>query len=87
MHGRACSVAKLHLTLCDPKDCFLPGSSIHGISQVRILEWVAIFFSRGQTPISCLAEGFFTTEPPGKQIDYSIVKTYFFVCIEKQKDL
>ena len=59
-------------TLCDPKD---PDSSIHGISQVRILEWVAISFSRDQTPISCLAGGFFTTEPPGKQIDYSVVKT------------
>ena len=75
MNVRACSVAKLRPTLCDPKDCCLPGSSIRGISQVRILEWAAISFSRDQTPISCLAGGFFTTEPPGKQIDYSIVKT------------
>ena len=34
------------LSLCDPIDCSLPGSSIHGIFQVRILEWVAIAFSR-----------------------------------------
>ena len=34
-------------TLCDPMDCSLPGSSVHGISQARILEWVAISFSRG----------------------------------------
>ena len=34
-------------TLYDPVDCSLPGSSIHGISQARILEWVAISFSRG----------------------------------------
>ena len=34
------------LTLCDPKDCSLPGSSVHGILQARILEWVAISFSR-----------------------------------------
>ena len=34
------------LTLYDPMDCSLPGSSVHGISQARILEWVAIFFSR-----------------------------------------
>ena len=34
------------LTLCDPMDCSPPGSSVHGISQVRLLEWVAISFSR-----------------------------------------
>ena len=34
-------------TLCDPMDCSLPGSSVHGILQMRILEWVAIPFSRG----------------------------------------
>ena len=33
-------------TLCDPMDCSLPGSSVHGIFQARILEWVAISFSR-----------------------------------------
>ena len=32
-------------TLCDPMDCHLPGSSIHGIFQARVLEWVAIAFS------------------------------------------
>jgi len=40
--------------LCDPVDCSLPGSSIHGIHQARILEWVAISFSRGpSTPRDC----------------------------------
>ena len=34
-------------TLCDPMDCTLPGSSVHGILQGRILEWVAISFSKG----------------------------------------
>ena len=34
------------LTLCDPLDCRPPGSSVHGISQARILEWVAVSFSR-----------------------------------------
>ena len=34
------------LTLCDPMDCSLPGSSVHGILQVRILEWFAGPFSR-----------------------------------------
>ena len=42
-------VAQLCLTLCDPMDCSLPGSSIHGIFQARILEWVAISFSRGSS--------------------------------------
>ena len=40
-------VAPLCLTLCDPVDCSPPSSSVHGISQARILEWVAISFSRG----------------------------------------
>ena len=40
-------VAQSYLTLCDPMDCSLPGSSVHGIFQARILEWVAISFSRG----------------------------------------
>ena len=40
-------VAQSCLTLCDPMDCSLPGSSVHGILQARILEWVA--FSRGSS--------------------------------------
>ena len=42
-------VAQLCLTLCDPMDSSPPGSSDHGISQARILEWVAISFSRGSS--------------------------------------
>ena len=37
-------VAQSCLTLCDPMDCSSPGSSVHGILQARILEWVAISF-------------------------------------------
>ena len=37
------------LTLCDPMDSSLPGSSVHGILQVRILAWVAIAFSKGSS--------------------------------------
>ena len=54
-------VAQSCPTLCYPVDCSLPGSSIHGILQARILEWVAISFSRGssqprdQTQVSCIA--------------------------------
>ena len=62
-------------TLCNPQGCSPPGSLVHGMSQARILEWVAISFSggsswpRGWTRISCvscLAGGFFTTELPRK---------------------
>ena len=42
-------VAQSCLTLCDPMDCSLPGSSLHGILQARVLEWVAIAFSRGSS--------------------------------------
>ena len=38
---------QLCLTLCNPMDLSLPGSSVHGISQARILEWVAMPSSRG----------------------------------------
>ena len=53
-------VAKSCLTLCNPMDCSLPGSSVHGISQARIQKWVAISFSRGSsqprdwTHVSCI---------------------------------
>ena len=39
-------VTQLCPILCDPMDCSLPGSSVHGIFQARVLEWVAISFSR-----------------------------------------
>ena len=43
-------VAQSCLTLCDPEDCSLPGSSVHGILQAKILELVAISFSRVSSP-------------------------------------
>ena len=43
------SVAQSCPTLCDPRDCSPLGSSVHGILQARILEWVAISFSRGSS--------------------------------------
>ena len=68
-------VAKLYPTLLWPNWTVAPpGSSVHGIFQARTLEWVAISFSRGSswprdwTHVSCIAGGFFTTEPPGKPI-------------------
>ena len=44
--GSECLVAQSCPTLCDPMDCSLPGSSVQGIFQARVLEWVAISFSR-----------------------------------------
>ena len=43
-------VAQSCLTLYDPVDCSPPGASVHGILQARVLEWVAISFSRGSSP-------------------------------------
>ena len=60
------------LTLCNSMDCGPPGSSVHGILQARILEWVAISFSRdlpdpGFKPGSlALQADFLLTEPQGK---------------------
>ena len=47
MKNTVVKVTQLCLTLCDPMDCSLPGSSVNAILQARILEWVAIPFSRG----------------------------------------
>ena len=44
-----CSVTQSCLTLCDSMDCSLPDSSVHGISQARILEWDPISYSRGSS--------------------------------------
>ena len=72
MHCCCCLVAKSCPILCHPMDCSPPGSSVHGILQARILEWVAILFSRRSSqpriePRSpALAGGFFTTELSGK---------------------
>ena len=52
-------ITQSYLTLCDPMDCSLPGSSIHGISQARVLEWGAIAFS--------------ATYSTGNQTQYSVI--------------
>ena len=60
-HPQSCT------TLCIPMDCSLPGSSVHGIFQARILEWVTFPFSRGcsqsrdRTQVSGTAGEFFTS--------------------------
>ena len=69
------SVAQLCPTLCSPMNCSPSGSSVHGIFQARILEWVAISLSRGlpdpgihatSRAAPALAGRFFTTGPPGR---------------------
>ena len=51
MNVYVCEVTQSCPTLCDPVDCSPPGSSVHGILQARILEWVAISFSRGSSQL------------------------------------
>ena len=65
-------VTRLCPTLCNPMDCSPPGSSANGISQARILEWVAVSFSRGYsrprdtTQFSWIEADSSLTEPRGK---------------------
>ena len=59
-----CLVAKSYLTLGDPMDYSVPGSSVHGISQARILEWVAIYSSRGSSHDSNALSNPKATKPP-----------------------
>ena len=72
------SVTWSYPTLCDSIDCSLLGSSVHGILQVRLLEWVAVSFSRRSSQprdhthvscVSCIGKHIFTTEPPRKPFE------------------
>ena len=70
-----CVHAQSRPSLCDPMDCSQPGSSVHGIFQASVLEWVAIPFSRGSSTQGsnlspALAGRFFTAEPPGKPLAF-----------------
>ena len=65
------------LILCDPRDCSPPGSSVHGILQARILEWVDIPFSRGSSltqgsnpslPHCSTVGRFFTVSGPPREV-------------------
>ena len=57
-------VAQLCLTLSDPMDCSLPGSSVHGIFQAGVLEWAAIAFSAEQTACTQMLGSLLTTSMP-----------------------
>ena len=76
------------LALCNPMDCSLPGSSVHGIFQARVLEWVAFSFSRGsswprdRTQVSHIASKCFTiwaTREAHRCLDTKIWKLITFV--------
>ena len=95
-HTRALASAKLlqlHPTLCDPMDCSPSGSSVHGILQAGILEWVAMPSSGGspqprdRTHVPCTGGRLFTAEPPGKGNIYTYIQihTHTYVCIYMEK--
>ena len=69
----ACSVAQLCLTLYDHMDCSLPGSSVHGIFQARILEWIAISSFRD------LPEPEFYHKSPATQADSLLQSTFLML--------
>ena len=74
MHARAHTLVQLCPTLCNPMDYTLPDSFVYGIFQARILEWVAISFSRRSQPrdrihvsrVSCIGRQTLYAVPPGK---------------------
>ena len=71
-----------------PHGLWLPGFSIHGIFQVKILEWVAVPFSKGssqprdQTQVSRIARKWFASEPPG--IHELIIYSYYDLYLDKE---
>ena len=73
--------ARSCLTLCDPMDCSLPGSSVHGVSQARKLKWVAMSSSRGssqprdQTQVFYIAGRFFTVWVTREDLCYASLTT------------
>ena len=81
-------------TLYNTMDCSSPGSSVHGILQTRMPEWIAISYSRGSSQpgdwthiscISCLDNRFIITAPPGESINtfFLILKLKKFQCMTK----
>ena len=84
-----CLVAQSCLTLCSSMDYSPRGSSVHGILQARILEWIAISFSQGIFPtqgsnphLLHLAGGFFTAEPLEMPMPYIYVYVGIHICTQ-----
>ena len=69
-------VAQSCPTLCDPMDCSLRGSYIHGIFEARVLEWVAISFSRGSSRLRdrTRVSDTLPSKPPGKLTPFCSTK-------------
>ena len=73
-------------TLCDPMDCSLSGSSVHGIFQARILEWVAVSFSRGssqpkdRTRVSCIVGRRFTVSATREVLKTEVTQLCLTLC-------
>ena len=74
--------------LCDPMGCDPLGSSVHRIVQARILEWVAVSSPRGSSRFrdlthiscgSCIADRFFTTEPPRKPFKLPVASCFYII--------
>ena len=86
-------VAQSCPTLCNPMDCSLPRSSLHGISQARILEWVAISFSRlssqprDRSWVSCIAGRFFNIWATRETLRYADNTTVMAESEEELKSL
>ena len=91
-------VAQSCPTLCKPMDCSLPGSSIHGIFQAIVLEWVAIPFSRGSswprdwTLVSCIIDRRFNiwatpkcTQVDARPLPDSVYKDYLNLFIKEME--
>ena len=84
-------VAQSCPTLCDPMDCSLSGSSIHGIFQARVLEWIAISFSRGsswprtRTRVSHIAGRRFTLWATREACIFSNYCFCFIRCIPRSR--
>ena len=65
---------------CDPVDCSLPGFSVHGILQARILDWVTISFSRGSSqPRDWTQVSALPSEPPGKPLSYGFSSSHVWM--------
>ena len=87
--------AQLCLTLCDPVNCSLPGSSVHGILQVRVVEWVTIPFSTGSSQgllncrdwiqVSQIAGGFFTIWATRKPFLFLTNLEKLTYCMKREK--
>ena len=87
-----CSATKSCQILCNPVDCSPPGSTAHGISQVRTVVWVAMLSSRGYSwprnrthisYVSCIKGGFFTTGPPERPYTLQLVISLVSLSLEK----